>query len=129
MDIWLAGVLLYVCLCGFPPFSDELGPPNMRDQIIQGKYAFYSPFWDDISDSALDLISNLLVVDPSERFDIVQTCNHFWFQETDESISMEISQEKTQHPVREPVRNNTQPLTLREKYASELNFVERSSAL
>lgn len=121
VDIWLAGVLLYVCLCGFPPFSDELGPPNMREQILQGKYAFYTPYWDDISDSALDLISNLLLVDANERFDINETCKHFWFEEADNYI-----QETPEAP--KLSRCNTQPLTLREKFTSELNF-ERLSAL
>lgn len=115
VDIWLAGVLLYVCLCGFPPFSEELGPPSMRDQILQGKYAFYSPYWDEISDSALDLISNLLIVDPLERFDIVQTCEHHWF--TDET---EVKEVETQ-PTRLLVRLLTQPLSLREKFTLDLN--------
>lgn len=115
VDIWLAGVLLYVCLCGFPPFSDELGPPSMRDQIIQGKYAFYSPYWDDISDNALDLISSLLVVDPHQRFDIAQTCSHFWLTEGDA-----VGELDPQNLKRETV--DTQPVTLKQRYTSELNL-------
>ncbi|GAV46737.1 hypothetical protein ZYGR_0A03320 [Zygosaccharomyces rouxii] len=100
VDMWSAGVLLYVCLCGFPPFSDSLGPPSMREQILQGKFAFYSPYWDEIDDSVLHLISNLLVVNASERFSVVETMNHPWFRNADyETIPMEperlqISQEK-----------------------------------
>lgn len=115
VDIWLAGVLLYVCLCGFPPFSDELGPPNMRDQILQGKYAFYSPYWDEIHDSALDLISHLLIVDPKERYDITQTCSHFWFDEGDQFD--ELMESAMTRSVAE-----TQPVTLKQKFTSELNF-------
>lgn len=124
VDVWLAGVLLYVCLCGFPPFSDELGPPSMRDQILQGKFAFYSPFWDDISDSALDLISNLLLVDPSQRFDVAETCAHFWFSESEnEPVSGETMGDANDtaamaSPKRSLVRSTTQPITLQEKYAS-----------
>ncbi|QPG75384.1 hypothetical protein FOA43_002738 [Brettanomyces nanus] len=61
VDMWSVGVLMYVCLCGFPPFSEELGPPSMRQQIIDARYAFYSPYWDSIADEALDLIARLLV--------------------------------------------------------------------
>ncbi|SCU81998.1 LADA_0C02366g1_1 [Lachancea dasiensis] len=79
VDLWSAGVLLYVCLCGFPPFSEQLSPPSMKEQILRGKLAFYSPYWDDIDDSCLHLISNLLVVNPATRFDVGQTINHPWF--------------------------------------------------
>lgn len=82
VDLWSSGVLLYVCLVGFPPFSDELGPPTMREQILQGKFAFYSPYFDKIDDLALDLISRLLMVDPMKRYDIHQTINHPWFNDT-----------------------------------------------
>lgn len=80
VDLWSSGVLLYVCLVGFPPFSDELGPPSMRDQIMEAKYAFYSPYFDSIDDLALDLIARLLVKDPDERLDIRSAIRHPWFQ-------------------------------------------------
>ena len=79
VDLWSSGVLLYVCLVGFPPFSDELGPPSMREQIMQAKYAFYSPYFDQIDDLALDLIARLLMKDPSKRLDIRGAIAHPWF--------------------------------------------------
>lgn len=85
VDIWSAGVLLYVCICGFPPFSDQLGPPPLKEQIMEGKFAFYSPYWDEIDDSVLHLISNLLVVDPIQRFSIEDTINHPWFNDIREN--------------------------------------------
>ncbi|KAH3901174.1 related to DNA damage response protein kinase DUN1 [Saccharomycodes ludwigii] len=79
VDMWSAGVLLYVCLCGFPPFSEQLAPPTMKEQITNGIFQFYSPYWDDIEDSVLHLISNLLVVDPDKRFNVQQAVHHPWF--------------------------------------------------
>lgn len=78
VDMWSAGVLLYVCLCGFPPFSEELGPPSMRQQILEAKFAFYSPYWDDINDIALDLISRLLVANPDQRLTVQEAIFHPW---------------------------------------------------
>ena len=83
VDIWSLGVVLYICLCGFPPFSDELYdrkhyPYTLPEQIQGGRFNYPSPYWDPISDLALDLIDSMLVVDPSRRFTIDQCLNHRW---------------------------------------------------
>lgn len=96
VDMWSAGVLLYVCLCGFPPFSDTLGPPSLKEQIAQGIFAFYSPYWDNIEDSALHLISHLLVVDPNSRYSVGDTIRHPWFStgRIDGSLSHDITRQE-----------------------------------
>jgi len=63
VDFWSIGVILYVLLCGFPPFYEETNQ-ELFETIKKGKFDFPSPYWDDISDMAKDLINNLLVVDP-----------------------------------------------------------------
>lgn len=90
VDMWSSGVLLYVCLAGFPPFSDELGPPSMREQILQVKYAFYSPYFDKVDDLALDLISKLLIKDPNQRLTVDEALKHHWLiEESSQDVSME----------------------------------------
>ena len=49
VDLWSLGYYYTYVFVG-SPFSDELGPPNMKEQILTGQYAFYSPYWDEISD-------------------------------------------------------------------------------
>ncbi len=46
--------------------------------IKKGDYDFPSPYWDGISEPAKDLIRNLLVVDPSKRFDAEKILVHPW---------------------------------------------------
>ncbi|KAG6007788.1 hypothetical protein E4U21_005507 [Claviceps maximensis] len=87
VDIWSLGVVMYICLCGFPPFSDELYskdhfPFLLKDQIRSGRFDYPSPFWDSVGDSALDLIDSMLVVDPERRFTVEQCLQHPWLTES-----------------------------------------------
>ena len=81
-DIWSSGVVLYICLCGFPPFSDELKrdgfPYTLADQIAQALFDYPSPYWDPVSDAALDLIDSMMVVDMAQRFTAKQCLEHPW---------------------------------------------------
>ncbi|KAI3393617.1 hypothetical protein diail_3881 [Diaporthe ilicicola] len=82
VDIWSLGVVMYICLCGFPPFSDELYskdfPYTLSQQIKSGRFDYPSPYWDSVGDPALDLIDSMLVVDPEKRFTVDQCLDHPW---------------------------------------------------
>ncbi|PKI85011.1 MAPK-activated protein kinase Srk1 [Malassezia vespertilionis] len=79
VDMWALGCVLYTLLCGFPPFYDE-SIKVLTQKVSKGQYTFLSPWWDDISDAAKDVISNLLTVDVSQRFTIDQFLAHEWCQ-------------------------------------------------
>jgi len=81
--MWALGCVLYTLLCGFPPFYDE-SIQTLTEKVARGQYTFLSPWWDDISQSAKDLISHLLTVDPDKRFSIKQFLSHPWIMETQE---------------------------------------------
>ena len=61
VDMWSVGVILYILLCGFPPFYEE-ELPALFDSILKARYDFPSPFWDNISAGAKDLVRGLLNV-------------------------------------------------------------------
>ena len=83
VDMWALGCVLYTLLCGFPPFYDE-SIQILTEKVARGQYTFLSPWWDDISKSAQDLVSHLLTVDPDKRYDIRQFLAHPWIRETKE---------------------------------------------
>ncbi|KAL1958388.1 hypothetical protein VTO42DRAFT_4489 [Malbranchea cinnamomea] len=83
VDMWALGCVLYTLLCGFPPFYDE-SIQVLTEKVARGQYTFLSPWWDDISKSAQDLVSHLLTVDPEKRYTIKQFLNHPWIRQTDE---------------------------------------------
>ncbi|KAH3028906.1 MAPK-activated protein kinase Srk1, partial [Aspergillus fumigatus] len=77
VDMWALGCVLYTLLCGFPPFYDE-SIQVLTEKVARGQYTFLSPWWDDISKSAQDLISHLLTVDPEKRYSIKEFLAHPW---------------------------------------------------
>lgn len=48
--------------------------------IKKGEFEYPSPYWDDVSDMAKELISSILVVDPAKRLNAEQIMAHPWIQ-------------------------------------------------
>lgn len=63
-----------------PAFYDE-SINVLTEKVARGYYTFLSPWWDDISHSAKDLITHLLCVDPSQRYTIDEFLAHPWIKE------------------------------------------------
>ena len=79
VDVWATGVILFILLCGYPPFvSPTNDQEELFDAILAGTFEFASPYWDDASESAKDLITLMLHVDPELRFSAAQVLQHPW---------------------------------------------------
>uniref|UniRef100_A0A8C7Y573 Doublecortin-like kinase 3 n=1 Tax=Oryzias sinensis TaxID=183150 RepID=A0A8C7Y573_9TELE len=79
VDVWALGVILFVLLCGFPPFrSRERDQEELFKLIKQAQLHFPSPYWDSISEEAKSLVRCLLEVDPTLRLTSEQTLQHPW---------------------------------------------------
>ncbi|XP_076028046.1 calcium/calmodulin-dependent protein kinase type IV [Genypterus blacodes] len=78
VDMWSVGVILYILLCGFEPFFDSRGDQYMYSRILNCDYEFVSPWWDEVSLNAKDLVSKLIVLDPCKRLSVRQALQHPW---------------------------------------------------
>ncbi|XP_072771407.1 serine/threonine-protein kinase Chk2 [Nerophis lumbriciformis] len=81
VDAWSLGVLLFVCLGGYPPFHDNFGPQSVTEQIIRGEFTMVTSKWKHVSDQAKDVVRKLLVVDPTKRMSIEEALQHTWLQD------------------------------------------------
>jgi len=80
VDIWSIGVITYVLLCGFTPFYGD-NQRQLFERILHAKFDFPSPEWDDVSATAKDFVSKLLVVNPADRLSAEQAQTHPWIVE------------------------------------------------
>lgn len=79
VDLWACGVIMFTLLVGFPPFWHRKQMVMLRN-IMEGKYEFFSPEWDDITESPKDLIRKFLIVDPKQRITATEALQHDFFK-------------------------------------------------
>jgi len=77
VDMWSSGVLLYILLCGFPPFYHR-DPNKLFEVIEKGVFHFPDAQWSNISSTAKELVSSLLKLVPEERLTAKQVLAHPW---------------------------------------------------
>ncbi|XP_052320679.1 serine/threonine-protein kinase DCLK2-like isoform X3 [Oncorhynchus keta] len=94
VDIWATGVITYILLCGFPPFrSEDNLQEDLFDQILVGRLDFPAPYWDNVTDSAKELIGQMLQVNVEARYTAQDILSHPWVTDDnmENNMKMEVS--------------------------------------
>lgn len=78
-DIWSCGVIMYVLLCGYPPFFGDTDN-EVLSKVRIGSFTFSPQDWKGISEDAKDLIRLLLKMNTKDRATAEQALNHVWIK-------------------------------------------------
>ncbi|NP_001038554.2 serine/threonine-protein kinase 33 [Danio rerio] len=76
-DLWSIGVIMYMLLCGEPPFGSS-SKERLSEMIMKGELTFSGPVWNTISDAAKNVIRCLLKVDPAHRITANELLDNPW---------------------------------------------------
>lgn len=76
-DLWSIGVIMYILLCGYPPFQGR-NDQEVLGKIRKGEFRFPEKDWDRVSDQAKYMIKRLLRKNPKGRYTAQEGLQDEW---------------------------------------------------
>lgn len=76
-DIWSLGIILYVFLCGYPPFEGDNNKEIFKN-VIKQELKFDPADWASITEDAKSLLKQMLDKNPKTRISADQCLEHPW---------------------------------------------------
>ncbi|XP_066359065.1 calcium-dependent protein kinase 29-like isoform X2 [Miscanthus floridulus] len=113
VDIWSAGVILYILLCGVPPFWAETDE-GIAQAIIRSNLDFQREPWPKVSENAKDLVRKMLDPSPYSRLTVQQVLEHPWIQNASAAPNI---------PLGEAVRSRLKQFTVMNKFKKKALLV------
>ena len=81
-DLWSCGIILYILLCGSPPFYGK-NEKEIFAKILNGNFSFKNKIWNRVSNEAKNLLKKLLEINPDKRISAKQALEDVWFKKDD----------------------------------------------
>lgn len=78
-DIWSLGVILYIILCGYPPFHGDTDQ-EILVKVKRGHFNFDGDEWKNVSQEAKDIVNACLKIEPTQRPNAGQLLDFPWFK-------------------------------------------------
>ena len=79
IDLWAAGVILYIMLTGFPPYDQASRTDQRFDLIVNGNLVRQLESWEiHLSKDAGNLLQSMLQLDPRDRLTLAEVMAHPW---------------------------------------------------
>jgi serine/threonine protein kinase len=100
VDCWAIGVITYILLCGFPPFTEKK-LPRLLDKIINAAFEYPDEYWDGVSPEAKDFINKLLVPEPTNRMTAAQALGHPWLTDVVNGSELSFVHDNLSHTIQD----------------------------
>ena len=85
-DLWSCGIILYILLCGSPPFYGK-NEKEIFSKILEGNFTFKHKIWNKISYEGKNLVKKLLELNPDKRLSAKEALEDDWFKISSNPIS------------------------------------------
>mmetsp|Transcript_2960 Transcript_2960/g.3513 ORF Transcript_2960/g.3513 Transcript_2960/m.3513 type:complete len:138 (+) Transcript_2960:581-994(+) len=90
-DMWSAGCMLYILLCGYPPFYGD-NNQEILEMVRIGQFEFDGEEWDTVSNEAKDLIKKL-ITRPERRLTAAEALQHPFMRQHQSNNRQQMAQQ------------------------------------